>query len=527
MRAAPAAIDKATGRGSVWIPIGLCAVAFLADFLTPMGVADAFTYVVAVIACVLVRDRRWVLYVAGAATVLLAAGLWLAHSDQVRTEPIADVNRALGVVTLWIVAALVWWNLRAAEALRASREQAQQASLTKSRFLAVASHDLRQPLQTAGVLSGALVRLSSDPRVHDIAERQQRALGSATRLLNTLLDLSKLESGALDPTVDNVDLSVLFARLKEELSHQASQKGMSLRVEPTGLRVRSDRQWLRQILQNLLTNALCHTPAGGEVVLAARGQSDQVSIEVRDTGPGIPAEQLERIFDEFYKIDSPAAEGREGWGLGLSIVRHAAARLGHRVGVQSELGRGTTFTVTLPGAPAPAPTAQPVEGDGRETHAAAAPAAGGGRRVLLVDDDDAVAAATGLWLKTEGFEVDLARGSADVTRLLATPGFSPDLILSDLHLGEAQTGVDVVRAVRERLRRTVPAIFVSGETQPDALRAGDLECVRFMSKPVQTDELLRAIQGFDEHRPAAVRERLSPAPERSRSVISGSASRFR
>lgn len=526
MRAAPPAIDKATGRGSIWIPIGLCVVAFFTDFLTPMGVADAFTYIVAVIACVRVRDRRWVLYVAGAATVLLAAGLWLAHSDEVRTEPIADVNRALGVLTLWIVAALVWWNVRADEALRVSREQAQQASMTKSRFLAVASHDLRQPLQTAGVLSGALVRLSTDPRVHDIAERQQRALGSATRLLNTLLDLSKLESGALEPTVDNVDLSLLFARLKEELSHQASQNGTSLRVEPTGLSVRSDRQWLRQILQNLLTNALRHAPAGGEVVLEARAQSDQVSIEVRDTGPGIPAQQLERIFDEFYKIDSPTAGGREGWGLGLSIVRHAAARLGHVVSVQSELGRGTTFTVTLPGAPAPVPAAQPVEGDGRERHAAAS-VVGVGRRVLLVDDDDAVAAATSLWLKTEGFEVDLARGSADVARFLARPGFSPDLILSDLHLGEAQTGVDVVRTVRERLSRTVPAIFVSGETQPNALEAADLECVRFMSKPVETDELLRAIQGFDEEPPAAVRERPSPTLEGSRGAISGSASRFR
>jgi signal transduction histidine kinase/ActR/RegA family two-component response regulator len=487
MQPSSPSIDSAARWGHLWIPTVLCAAAFVADFLTPLGLADGFAYVIAVIACLRIRDPRWVLYVAGASTLLLVAGLWLAHADELSADPLAIVNRALGVVTMWIVAALGWWNLRAEQALRASREQAQQASQTKSRFLAVASHDLRQPLQTARMLSSALVRRSSDPGIHEIAEQQQHALGSAARLLNTLLDLSKLESGTLEPEIETVDLSVLFARLREELADLAEQKGVRLRVDASGLFARSDRQWLRQILQNLLTNALRYTPADGEVTLSARDRGDDVSIEVRDTGAGIPPDQLGRIFDEFYRIEPIDVGAREGWGLGLSIVRHAAVMLGHRVDVQSEIGRGTTFTLTLPNAPA-----LPAEEDGGAGRADA-PASGGGRRVLLVDDDAAVAAATGLWLKSEGFEVDTALGGADVARLLATPGFSADVIVSDLHLGAGQSGIDVVRTVRESLRRTVPAIFVSGETDPAVLDAEPLECARFMSKPVETHELLRAM----------------------------------
>ena len=475
-------------RWRLWIPFALCAHGFATDFLTPLGVADAFTYVVAVIACLWLRSPRVVFYVAGAGTVLLPAGLWLAHGQEALATPIADLNRLIGVVTLWIVAGLVWWTMRADEVVRRSREAARKALQAKSRFLAVASHDLRQPLQTVGMLSGALSRMASDPRIHEILEQQQRALSSATGLLNTLLDLSKLESGALKPTIEVVDLAALFARLGEELADKAREKDIHLNVQAAGVRVRSDRQWLRQILQNLLTNALRYTPAGGEVLLSARQQADTAEIEVRDTGPGIAADKLEHIFDEFYQIEQPAGE-RKGWGLGLSIVKHAAAMLGHEVTVRSEVGRGTSFIVVLEAVPAS--DAVVTRGAHQQT---VAHNGGRGTRVLLVDDDEAVAKATSLWLKTEGFKVDLARGSADVARYLAAPDFAPDVIVSDFHLREEKNGLDVVRIVRQSLKRTVPAIFVSGETQTGELQEAGLERVEFMSKPVDTQELLRALQ---------------------------------
>jgi signal transduction histidine kinase/CheY-like chemotaxis protein len=479
----------ATSRWRLWIPFALCAFGFVGDFATPLGVADAFTYVIAVISCLWVGNPRCAYYIAGAGTVLILAGLGLAHGREAFALPITDANRLIGIITLWIVAGLVSWTLRAEVAMRRSREAARQALQAKSRFLAVASHDLRQPLQSVGMLSGALSRLASDPRVHEIVEQQQRALASATGLLNTLLDLSKLESGALKPTIEVVDLASLFARLGEELADKAREKNIRLDVQATRVRVRSDRQWLRQILQNLLTNALRYTPAGGEVSLSVRQQADAAEIEVRDTGPGIAADKLEHIFDEFYQIGQPAGE-RKGWGLGLSIVKHAAAMLGHQVKVRSELGHGATFTVAL----AVIPTSDTVASAGGAQQPVVAHKTGRGMRILLIDDDEAVAKATSLWLKTEGFRVDLAHGSADVARHLATPDFAPDVIVSDFHLREAKTGLDVVRDVRQGLKRTVPAIFVSGETQTGQLQEAGLDHVVIMCKPVDTDELLRTLE---------------------------------
>lgn len=476
-------------RGRLWIPVALCTAGFAADFVTPLGVADAFTYVVAVTSCLWVRNPRVVVRVGAACTLLLAAGLLLAHHVEILDSPTADLNRLIGAVGLWIVTGLVWWNVRVDETLHQSRDLARQASQAKSRFLAVASHDLRQPLQTVGMLSGALARIARDPRMREIADQQQRALSSATGLLNTLLDLSKLESGALEPAIGVVDLPAVLMRLHEELADEAKRSGVRLTFEPTNVRVRSDPQWLRQILQNLLTNALRYTPSGGEVVLRVRQRPHVAEIDVQDSGSGIPQDKLEHIFDEFYRIEQPGGDPK-GWGLGLSIVRFAAAMLGHEVSVSSKVGRGTTFTVTVPAVTGASATEPDLPAAGlpvRDGH---------GRHILIVDDDEAVAAATSLLLQTEGFAVDVAGSSIEVARHLSTPGFAPDLIISDLHLGEDKTGVDIVRIVRQRLDRIVPAIFISGETQTDFVKAANLECVKLLSKPVDTDELLDVIASF-------------------------------
>lgn len=507
--AEPAEASAGLRLGRLWIPIALCAAGFALDFVTPLGVADAFSYVVAVTACLWIRNPRIVLYVGAAGTLLLASGLLLAHLGEILDSPTADLNRLVGAISLWIVTALVWWNVRADAAVRRSRDLARQASDAKSRFLAVASHDLRQPLQAAGMLTGTLSRIAVDSRILAIAEQQQRALSSAASLLNTLLDLSKLESGMLEPTIDAVNLPALLARLEEELAEEAERSGVQLSFEPASVQLRSDAQWLREILQNLLTNALRYTPRGGAVAVKVRQHSGFAEIDVQDSGRGIPADKLEQIFDEFYQIE-PSGGDRKGWGLGLSIVRYAAALLGHDVSVCSDVGRGTTFTLTVPTAAAAGEpdAASPAPGVAR---------AHGGRHVLLVDDDEAVAWATSLLLETEGFEVTLARSSAEVAAFLSKPDFAPDIVVSDLYLREDKTGVDIVRFVRQRLERTVPAVFITGETQTDAVEGANLDCVMLLSKPVDTEEMLQALTGIAARGdvPAAPRtERLGEQKER-------------
>ena len=487
VRQAAADAGSDVRKWHLWLPVAICVAAFATDFVTPLGIADGFAYVIAVAACLWVRDARFVLYVAAAGTVLLTTGLLLAHLHEFIGSPLALVNRVIGAISIWIVATLVWSNVRVEAALRHSRDRARQASQAKSRFLAVASHDLRQPLQAVVMLSGALARMTNDARVGEIADQQQRTLAGAGELLNTLLDLSKLESGALRPTIGVIDLSALLTRLYEDLADEARRSGVRLSCEPVHLRVRSDAQWLRQILQNLLINAVHHTPAGGQVSVAVRQHADTVEIEITDTGVGIPADKLEHIFDEFYQVERNAGTTK-GWGLGLAIVRYAAAMLGHEVTVESEVGRGTTFTVALPAAPE-SPIAVPAAPESMHGN-------GSGCRILLIDDDEAVAAATSLWLKTEGFDVAVARGSADVTTYFSDPDFAPDVIISDLHLQEAESGPDIVRQIRRRLGRAVPVIFVSGEIRPETPGVGDFEPMRLMTKPVDTNELLRAMSDF-------------------------------
>lgn len=380
--------------------------------------------------------------------------------------------------------------------LRRAKEAAEAASQAKSRFLAVASHDLRQPLQTAGLLAGSLSRLLRDPQLLEIIERQQHALGSAAGLLDTLLDLTRLESGALQPRIEAVALGPLFDQLREELNEDARQRQITLSVAQSTCRVRSDRLLLRQILQNLLTNALRYTPAGGRVSLSACESQGSVRIEVRDTGVGIPAQELARIFDEFYQVKGDRTPGdrteRKGWGLGLSIVRQAAHLLGHPIEVQSEVARGTVFTLTAPEvepdeavlAPAAPTTAAPVR------------RAAGRHAVLLIDDDEAVLSATGLLLRVDGFSVHAARSLGDVERLLADPEFKPDAIVSDVHLGDQQAGPELVGLVRRRLQRPLPAILMSGDTSPRRAGYEDLADVQYMSKPVDPDRLLATLHSL-------------------------------
>ncbi|PJE30357.1 signal transduction histidine kinase [Pseudooceanicola antarcticus] len=231
------------------------------------------------------------------------------------------------------------------EELEAALEEAALANETKSRFVAAASHDLLQPLSAAKLFL-ASAEDEASVEAAPILGKARRALESVEHLMDALVDISRLDSGRTEVHVGNVSLSRLMRQLGDELAPEARAKGLRLRVVPSSAIVASDPTYLRRVLQNLLTNAVRYTREG-TVLMGARRRGDEVSVEVIDTGPGIPADRTRDIFREFQRLDS-AASASEGMGLGLAIVERACALLDHELSLDSEVGRGTRFAVTLP-----------------------------------------------------------------------------------------------------------------------------------------------------------------------------------
>jgi PAS domain S-box-containing protein len=371
--------------------------------------------------------------------------------------------------------------VRDATLRRDKEDQLVAENKQKSRFLAAASHDLRQPLQTLNLLNRAAKRQADgNASMLGLLERQQLALDSMSALLASVLDISKLDSGGVtaNPTACRVD--EILERLRSDFEPQAAEKGLELVVEPSSEGVQTDPELLRRLLGNLVANAIRYTQRG-EVRVSAARRGDLIAIEVRDTGMGIPADQVERVFEEFYQVDR-GTQRPEGLGLGLSIVRRLQQLLGCGVEVESAVGKGTMFRVTLPRAEISQPARQDSTG--------ARSAAGG--RVLIVDDERPVAEATSLLLGIEGFEVNVA--SSEQEALDCVREFSPDVIVSDYHLRGGETGADVVAAVRNKLGWIVPAIFVTGDTARSAITNARVEKAMLLSKPVRADDLLDAVR---------------------------------
>jgi CheY-like chemotaxis protein/anti-sigma regulatory factor (Ser/Thr protein kinase) len=308
-------------------------------------------------------------------------------------------------------------------------------------------------------------------------------------LLASVLDISKLDSGAVIAAPKPSPLDDVFNRLRSDFEPQASEKGLALIVEPTPESALTDQELLRRLLGNLISNAIRYTRSG-EVRVACRRRGAELLIEVLDTGIGIPQDQLERVFEEFYQVDR-GAQRPEGLGLGLSIVRRLAQLLDCKIDVESELGKGTVFRATIR-------RAELVRHAGAHAAADARPAGG---RVLIVDDERPVAEATSLLLELEGFEVSIA--SSEEEALERVRAHVPDVIVSDYHLRGGETGVRVVAAVRDRVRRAVPVIFVTGDTAKPAIADSRIENARLMNKPVRADDLVEAVRaGMGTHRAA-------------------------
>jgi PAS domain S-box-containing protein len=370
---------------------------------------------------------------------------------------------------------------QAEAALREARREAEHANLAKSRFLATASHDLRQPLQTLGLLNGALRRMILGEEYREILKEQDDAIDAMSRLLNALLDISKLESGAikLDPT--DFAVAPLFDQLRRDFTGVAGSKGLRLAVDAPAYHVHSDVALVGQVLRNLLSNAIKYTQRGS-VELRCEPRGELLRIEVRDTGVGIAPDQLGLIFDEFYQIGVSPNSAREGYGLGLSIVQRIVKLLDIRIDVGSVPGQGSVFAIELPMAAAPsgAVAASP-------RAAPSAPGAGA-YRILLVEDEPRVRSAMQMFLKIEGYEVTGAATADEAFRLLDTRAF--DLLVTDYHLEGGRTGTQVIAAAREKLGPAFGAVLVTGDTSSAIRELPADENLRITSKPINSDQLL-------------------------------------
>ena len=371
---------------------------------------------------------------------------------------------------------------RMEQEINEARLEAERANKANSAFLAAASHDLRQPVQALSLLNGALRRTVTNARALDMIESQEHSLTAMTNLLNSLLDISRLDAGAITPEIEDFPIQRLIDRLSAEFGRQASHKGLVFIAESCTSTICSDPNLLSEIIQNLVSNAIRYTEKGS-VRLVCSYRDGHCRIEVRDTGIGIEKDQLEAIFQEFHQGTSPSAS-KEGFGLGLAIVRRLADLLEHEVGVESTPGKGSCFSVTVP-------SAVSIE-DGGNVDAGedSAVRPGGAGLVVLVEDDVNVAGAWGMLLEAEGYEVVAAGTVAEADAVVEGLIKIPSLIISDYHLADGSTGVESVVHIRKHFGEDIPAFIVSGDTSKVVMDARPLDNCTLMSKPVNTARLL-------------------------------------
>jgi Na+/proline symporter/signal transduction histidine kinase/CheY-like chemotaxis protein len=343
--------------------------------------------------------------------------------------------------------------------LREATLAAEDANLGKTRFLAAASHDLLQPLNAARLFLSSLAERPQRPENEALIDRIETSLKSVEQLLEELLDISKLDAGGVVPQIEDFALDEFLDALATEFAALADERGVALRFVPSHYVVRSDRRLLRRILQNLLSNAIRYTPAGGRVLLGCRVAGDGLRLEVWDTGPGIPADMHEAVFREFQRL-AGSAGSEQGLGLGLAIVDRVARMLDHKITLRSQVGKGSVFAVAVPVGDAPPARPAVTEMPDQLIRELA------GAVVLCIDDSpdilDGMAALLGGW----HCDVRLAASGAEWRDALH--GETPDLILADFHLDDDKDGLELIAEICGEFGRIIPAIVISAD-QSEAL----------------------------------------------------------
>ncbi len=366
---------------------------------------------------------------------------------------------------------------RAKTSLRQTKEEADEANAAKTRFLAAASHDLRQPLHALSIIQGLLSQ-RGDTADLDLLDDMRSNLASISELLDTFLYVSKLETGTIRPTLSDIPVADLLSRLAAELAPLVREAGLRLTVVPSSLVVRSDRVLLEQILRNFLWNAVHYTTDGG-IVLGCRRRSGAVAIQVVDSGIGIPHDQLGTIFQSFRQVDHPNMNTTRGLGLGLAIVDQVARILRHRVTVRSEVDRGSAFGIEVPLA----------KGRGEPHRPSRLVADLPGLLIALIEDDERVLKVTRRLLVALGCQVVSGNDAEAVLQELAEHTRVPDLALVDFRLHREQNGLVAVEQLRAALDRPVPVIIITGDTSPETVRRIEESGHAHLHKPVDLARL--------------------------------------
>jgi signal transduction histidine kinase/ActR/RegA family two-component response regulator len=382
--------------------------------------------------------------------------------------------------------------------IQAMRSEIDRTAAARSRFLASASHDLRQPFQAMRLFLDALTSQIKDEKPLRTAEMLANAMTAGEQLLNALLDISTLDAGTVTADVKCFALDEMLSQLVEEVRPQVEEKGLELRVRLQPGFTRSDPVLLGRIMRNLLSNAIRYTARGG-LLLTMRKRGEHWRIEVWDTGFGIPVEQQKAIFDEFHQLDNPGRDPTRGLGLGLAIVRRLSQLLNAPVEVHSKVGRGSAFSVTVVRA---AEVTQPPGGEPKSVpNSAARPLAD--LTVLTVDDDPMVLTGLELILQSWGCTVVPATNMREVFAMLDGLSKAPDLILTDLRLAGNVSGFDVIDRVRRLYKRAIPSVVLTGETAQNTLIDGQNRGCAFLHKPIHPDDLRHVVE-------EAVRSASSP-----------------
>jgi signal transduction histidine kinase len=429
--------------------------------------------------------------------VVLGTKLWTMD------DPAYD---ALGVAALLYTAALLgqarngsraaraaiglrFENLELIERLRVETEHAQaahraaeEANLAKSRFLAAASHDLRQPIHAQGLFLEVLARSKLSAGQYDALANARATWQASAEMLDTLLDFSRIEAGVVEPQMQSFHLQPLLNKIENELAPQADAKGIVYRSRETDAAVHADPALVALILRNLVSNAIRYTERGG-VLVGCRARGEALLVEVWDTGIGIEPSQHQAIFREFHQLGNAERDRRKGLGLGLAIAQGLARALGQQLTLVSKPGRGTVFRFSLPVArigvvagSADIATSGPNVFD---------------VRVLVIDDDESVRTGMRQLLDAWGCECDVADSIEEAQSLArARP---PGLVISDYRLRELRTGAEAIAALRAELGAELPALLITGDTAPQRLREARASGVPLLHKPVLPSELYRAM----------------------------------
>lgn len=426
----------------------------------------------------------------------------LALALAITTRAIGGNTSAAGMILL--ILEDITEKERIEQGLMSAKKGSEHANLIKSQFLAAASHDLRQPLQTLRLICDILQRKLTDEETRVLNAKCGETINGMIGVVNTILDINQLEAGAIRPSMQNFSANTLVERLYSEFNFLVQAKGLSWRVAKCSKILKSDPRLLIQILRNLIGNAIKFT-SSGKLLFGFRRRGDKVSIEIWDSGPGILDADRERIFDFFQKGENSAAGSEDGLGLGLAIVTNLSRILGHEIKLTSRIGKGSCFSVLVPVGERVSghltAVCQPSRSIAKER----------GARILIVEDEPSVRESLELLLVGEGHEVAAASNGREALAIVRSDRRPPEIILVDYSIIGGMNGLEVIDEVRAAVGRDIPAAVLTGDVSSAAFSKIAIKANIHLTKPVQADALLDAIGRLRAQSPP-LRTVTPPAP---------------